>query len=184
MDEWAQQQVALIGRAVFGSTVEIPTTLWNHIVADYARVTAPPSRPAVVCLCGSTRFYQPFQEANFRETLAGRIVLSVGFYAHAVAEAHGQGVGITPEQKAMLDRLHLRKIDLADEVFVLTQQCYIGESTFNEIKYAQRLGKPIRWWEPAAEEVFDGMAKGCAAPRGDASADRGSERRAYGMASH
>ena len=45
-------------------------------------------RPKIVCLCGSTRFYQQFQEANYQETMAGRIVLSVGFYPHAQKEAH------------------------------------------------------------------------------------------------
>jgi hypothetical protein len=34
--------------------------------------------PLIVCLCGSTRFYDEFQAANLRETLEGRIVLSIG----------------------------------------------------------------------------------------------------------
>src|SRR5436305_195861 len=34
--------------------------------------------PRIVCLCGSTRFMQAFQDASLAETLAGRIVLSVG----------------------------------------------------------------------------------------------------------
>ena len=75
--------------------------------------------PTIVCLCGSTRFYAAFQEANYRETMAGRIVLSVGFYPHAQATAHGEEKGCTPEQKVALDELHKRKIDLADEVLVL-----------------------------------------------------------------
>jgi hypothetical protein len=77
------------------------------------------SRPTIVCLCGSTRFYEEFQAANYRETMAGRIVLSVGFYPHCSERAHGEPVGCTDEQKAKLDELHLRKIDLADEVLVL-----------------------------------------------------------------
>lgn len=77
------------------------------------------SRPRIVCLCGSTRFHEEFVAANYRETMAGRIVLSVGFYPHAAGEVHGEGVGCTDEQKAALDELHLRKIDLADEVLVL-----------------------------------------------------------------
>ena len=109
------------------------------------------SKPKVVCLCGSTRFYQEFQEANFRETMAGRIVLSVGFFAHAreqMEKTHGQGVGITPEEKVMLDELHKRKIDLADEVFVLNVGNYIGESTASEISYANSIGKRIRYLIP------------------------------------
>ncbi len=34
--------------------------------------------PTIVCLCGSTRFSEAFREANLRETLAGKIVLTVG----------------------------------------------------------------------------------------------------------
>jgi hypothetical protein len=104
--------------------------------------------PIVVCLCGSTRFYTAFQEANYRETMAGRIVLTVGFYPHATEQAHGEQVGITPEQKAALDDLHKRKIDLADEILVLNCDGYVGDSTRSEIAYAREHGKRIRWLEP------------------------------------
>ena len=110
--------------------------------AVYARLSAP-----IVCLCGSTRFYDAFQRANYEETMAGRIVLSVGFYPHSAEQAHGESVGCTPEQKRQLDALHLCKIDLADEVLVLNVGGYVGESTAREIAYARRLGKPIRWLE-------------------------------------
>ena len=108
-------------------------------------------KPRVVCLCGSTRFYAQFQRANFEETMNGRIVLSVGFYAgspEAMVREHGEGVGITPEQKRMLDELHKRKIDLADEILVLNVNGYVGPSTRSEIDYAIAHGKPVRWLEP------------------------------------
>lgn len=74
--------------------------------------------------------------------------MSVGFYPHATAEhGHGEGVGHDSQQKIMLDELHKRKIDLADEVFVINVGGYIGESTASEIKYAKQLGKPIRYLE-------------------------------------
>ena len=50
--------------------------------------------------------------------------------------------------KEMLDELHKRKIDLADEVFVLNVGGYIGESTRSEIEYAQEHQKKIRYLEP------------------------------------
>ena len=104
--------------------------------------------PTIVCLCSSTRFHTAFQEANYRETMAGKIVLSVGYYPHATQEVHGELVGCTPEQKVALDELHMRKIDLADEVLVLNVGGYIGQSTSNEIRYASITGKPIRYLEP------------------------------------
>src|SRR5689334_1569335 len=60
---------------------------------------AAPARPTLVCLCGSTRFYDAYQEANYRETMAGKIVLTVGFYPHSAVQAHGEGVGCTPVEK-------------------------------------------------------------------------------------
>lgn len=105
-----------------------------------------PSRPKIVCLCGSTRFYKEFMEANYQETMDGKIVLSVGFYPHSANVVHGEGVGITEEQKVALDELHKKKIDLADEVLVIDVGGYIGHSTRSEINHAKRTGKPIRYW--------------------------------------
>lgn len=109
----------------------------------------PPQRqPHIVCLCGSTRFYNAFQHANYNFTLAGKIVLSVGFYPHSATEAHGQDLGCSPAQKQRLDDLHKRKIDLADSVYVLNVGGYIGESTASEIAYATETGKPVEYLEP------------------------------------
>lgn len=119
----------------------------HHLVRDF-NVTP---RPEIVCLCGSTRFYEYFQKANFDETMAGKIVLSVGFYPHAKQECgdkeHGETIGVTPEEKEKLDELHKRKIDLCDTVFVLNVGGYIGKSTQSEIDYASRIGKPIKYLE-------------------------------------
>ena len=104
-------------------------------------------QPPIVCLCGSTRFKDAFDDANYRETMAGKIVLSVGFYMHASGNRHGEGIGATPAQKVALDELHKRKIDLADEVLILNVGGYIGDSTRSELEYAQRLGKPVRFLE-------------------------------------
>jgi hypothetical protein len=118
-----------------------------------------PERPRIVCLCGSTRFYDTFQQANYDLTMAGQIVLSVGFYPHATTEhGHGEGVGHDSAEKVELDELHKRKIDLADEVYVLNVGGYIGESTRSEIDYAEKLGKPVRYMEPLAAEAQTGGA--------------------------
>jgi hypothetical protein len=104
--------------------------------------------PPIVCLCGSSRFSQAFREANLRETLAGRIVLSIGCDTKSDAD-----LTLGEVDKTALDLLHLFKIDLADEVLVLNVAGYLGESTRREIAYARRQGKPIRWLEPMATEV-------------------------------
>jgi len=105
------------------------------------------NRPTIVCLCGSTRFYGAFQRANYEETMAGKIVLSVGFYPHSAMQAHGEAVGCTPGQKEALDELHMRKVEMADEVLILNCGQYIGPSTARELAYARSLGKVVRFLE-------------------------------------
>ena len=109
-------------------------------------------RPTIVCLCGSTRFVATFREANLRETLAGRIVLSIGGETKSDAELLLAGE-LTWEDKARLDELHLCKIDLCDEILVLNVDGYIGESTKRELAYARTLGKRVRWWELSLDGV-------------------------------
>lgn len=135
------------------------TTLGN------LRVFLPEGFPRIVCLVGSTRFAQAFADALLSETLAGKIVLTVGSMTHS--DAHIKACiycGLTPEAvvtdlctahldracqlfaflpyqdaansgnahefhpldskhhigtKGKLDALHLRKIEMADEVLVL-----------------------------------------------------------------
>ena len=101
----------------------------------------------IVCLCGSTRFMQAYEEANLRETLAGNIVLSVGTHFHADNELENLG-RVSKEDKARLDALHFDKIALADEILVLNVGGYIGESTTREVRHALSLGKQVRWLEP------------------------------------
>ena len=52
----------------------------------------------------------------------------------------------------MLDDMHLRKIDMADEVCVITVNNYIGESTKREIEYAKKQNKIIRFLNYTEEE--------------------------------
>jgi nucleoside 2-deoxyribosyltransferase len=76
--------------------------------------------------------------ANRQLTFAGVIVV-------APSEADESP---TPEQKAALDALHLRKIDLADRVLIVNPGGYVGESTRREIAYAQATGKPVAFTDP------------------------------------
>lgn len=108
-----------------------------------------PYRPVVVTLCGSTRFMDEFHAAGWRETMAGRIVLSVGVAKHVETDDGGHvGEALGPEVCAALDELHKRKIDLSDEILVLNVGGYVGSSTRSEIEYAVAHGKRVRWLEP------------------------------------
>jgi len=105
--------------------------------------------PPVAVLCGSTRFRAGIEAANHDLTLQGYIVLAPCVFHHELPE----GVHLDDEDKAALDRLHLRKIDMADVVMVVNQGGYIGHSTTTEIAYAHSLGKPVLYSEPLAEDV-------------------------------
>lgn len=107
--------------------------------------------PAIVCLCGSTKFWRVFQRQSLRLTLEGKIVLSIG----AASGTDDEHFGNLPRSeydaaKSMLDELHLRKIDLADEVLILNVGGYIGESTARELAYAIASGKIVSYLEPVA----------------------------------
>lgn len=117
---------------------------------DAALETMLEQTPKIVCLCGSTRFAKEFMEAQFRETVAGNIVLTVGCFPRR-DDGSWDRMQVTDEQKVKLDELHLRKIDLADEVFVVNVGGYIGDSTRREVAYAEAKGKPIRWLEVTSQ---------------------------------
>ena len=96
----------------------------------------------VITLCGSTKFREQYLEAQKRLTLEGNIVISGGLFGHS-----GDDEVWTEGTKAMLDDMHLRKIDMADEIFVINVGGYIGESTRREIAYAKNTGKSVKYLE-------------------------------------
>ena len=96
--------------------------------------------------CGSTRFKDAFMEAQKRLTLEGNIVISVGLFGHS-----GDNEVWTEGTKEMLDDMHKRKIDMADEIFVINVGGYIGSSTRSEIEYAIATGKVVNYLEPLEE---------------------------------
>ena len=116
-------------------------------------------RPKIVCLCGSTRFMKEFFESGWDFTLQGYIVLSVGVCKTSDSNgAHGaEAIGQDVADK--LDILHLRKIDMADEVYILNVGGYIGKSTTKELAYAIKKGKKIDYLEPHNSEKAEQAAK-------------------------
>ena len=110
----------------------------------------------VVTLCGSTRFKDEFMEAQKRLTLEECIVISVGLFGHSGDNEVWENMdeGTMTRTKEMLDDMHKRKIDMADEIYVINVGGYIGSSTRSEIEYAKATGKvvpsglPFRWPKP------------------------------------
>ena len=107
-------------------------------------------RYKVITLCGSTRFKDEFMEIQKRLTLEGNIVISVGLFGHSGDNEVWENMdeGTLTQTKEMLDDMHKRKIDMADEIFVINVGGYIGDSTRSEIEYAYTTGKEVRYLEP------------------------------------
>ncbi|MDF1489090.1 hypothetical protein [Tessaracoccus caeni] len=124
--------------ASFGAGWKVPDVLREPV----------DGRPRIVCICGSTRFRDEMADANRWLTLAGAIVVAPAVFQH-------RGDVIAEEQKEGLDALHLRKIDLADAVFVVDPGGYVGESTSREIAYAESHGTPVVRLSALAEAVLD-----------------------------
>lgn len=101
----------------------------------------------VITLCGSTRFKDEFIDMQKRLTLEGNIVISVGLFGHS-----GDDKVQTDRIKEMLDDMHKRKIDLADEIFVINPGGYIGSNTRSEIDYAKANDKKVVYMEPLKED--------------------------------
>ena len=103
----------------------------------------------VITLCGSTRFKDEFMKAQKDLTLAGNIVINVGLFDHSGDHEVWENMdeGTLTKTKEMLDDMHKRKIDMADEIFVINVGGYIGSSTKSVMEYAKTTGKAVRYLE-------------------------------------
>jgi len=105
-------------------------------------------RPKIICICGSSQFIEQIAVLAWELEKQGAITLGM----HLLPANYP---GVKPDHQAeaegvreRMDELHLRKIDMADEVLVVNVGGYVGSSTRNEIAYARRKKKPIKWLEP------------------------------------
>ena len=58
-----------------------------------------------------------------------------------------EDIEITKEQLLKIKEEHLKRIELADTIFVVNKDDYIGDSTKLEIEYANKLGKKIMYYK-------------------------------------
>lgn len=118
-------------------------------------VLAKESKPKIVCFCGSSRFVAEMAVLMWEFEKGGIITMGLHLLPdEAVKRPDGSIIGhhLAEEQgvASKMDKLHLRKIDLADSIYVVNVGGYIGDSTRNEIAYAQKTGKPVAYLESAA----------------------------------
>ncbi len=93
----------------------------------------------VVTLCGSRKFKKEFVIMQQKLTLEGNIVLLPVFF--------DKETKVAENKLQMLKDMHLKKIDMSDEIFVINKNGYIGASTESEIEYAIKTGKKVNYME-------------------------------------
>ncbi len=103
----------------------------------------------IVVLCGSSRFVDIMAVcAWFIERDENSITMGLHLlpWWYATKEKIPDHLAEHEGVAAEMDELHRRKIDIADEIFVVNKDDYIGDSTRGEIGYAKNNGLPIRWY--------------------------------------
>ena len=93
-------------------------------------------RPKRVVFCGSSRFVDVMAVCAWlierdERAISMALHLLPQWYPNLVDDHLAEAENVA----GAMDALHLRKIDLADEIFVVNRNDYIGSSTANEIAY-------------------------------------------------
>ena len=115
------------------------------------------NKTKIVTLCGSSRFVDIMAVcAWFIERDEQAITMSLhllpSWYSPNLIPDH---IAEHEDVADNMDALHLRKIDISDEIFIVNYEDYIGDSTANEYKYAKKNNKRVRWFshDPIGEKV-------------------------------
>lgn len=93
----------------------------------------------VITVCGSLRFQKEMMEISEKMELQGNCMLCP-IYPTKIKEDYTDG------EIAMLDKMHREKIKMSDAVLVVNVDHYIGNSTKNEIEFAESLNKEIIYY--------------------------------------
>ncbi len=94
----------------------------------------------VITICGSMRYSKEMMK------IAEELELKEGYAViQCVYNVDGQRYeGI---DASILDKIHRKKIDISDAIYVVNIDGYIGDSTKNEIEYAKNNGKEVIYHE-------------------------------------
>ena len=112
-------------------------------------------KPKIIVLCGSSRFCDVMAVCAW---ILEKEEKAITMGLHLLPDWYTDVASHLAEYESVadeMDELHLRKIDIADEIFVVNYEDYIGESTTKEIHYARERAKTIRWFthDPIGEYV-------------------------------
>lgn len=109
----------------------------------------------IVALCGNLEFEDDFTKAARRLTLQGKLVLNKVFFDPSESD---DSMRPTKSSAAMLSKMQMTRIMMADEVYVINRDGDIDDMTKQEIQFAQQNGKPIRYMESNGSVPMQGMS--------------------------
>jgi len=134
-------------------------------MTDFQGIELTKERPHIVTLVGSSRFCAHMAVMAWEFEKGGRIALGL----HLLPQDYCEQKGMVPDENGhihhigeqegvedQMDALHFKKIEMADSIYVMNVDGYIGKSTAREIAYAESLGKPISYYEEVAAGEYLG----------------------------
>ena len=94
----------------------------------------------IITICGSMKYAKEMMKTSLELELKGCAVIQCSYEN----DSHKLEV----RDIEMLNKVHRKKIDISDAIYVVNVDGYVGNSTKNEIEYAKNLGKEILSFEP------------------------------------
>ena len=94
----------------------------------------------IITLCGSMRFENEMMNIAAELELNGDVAIQCVYFPH--------NKKLSDFELELLSKLHYKKIEISDAIYVVNVNGYIGTSTKNEIEYARSLNKEILSLEP------------------------------------
>ena len=108
-------------------------------------------RPKIITIIGSTRYINEMSLIGWEFEKQGHIVLNPRLLPPTYirkSNDDGRHAAESENVKEIIDKTYLHKVAMADEIFVVNINGYIGDSTRNELNHAIKLNKKIVWLEP------------------------------------
>ncbi len=96
----------------------------------------------IIAMIGSSRFREDYEREAKELTLNGALVIPLIFYRE-----NDNDFEIAVKNSEILKEICNKKIEIADVIFVVNKDGYIGKRTKETIEYAESLNKPIWYME-------------------------------------
>ena len=93
----------------------------------------------VIVFSGSMKFFDQMIRIARKFSANGKIVL-------LPFKIPSERLNITDEELKMLKNIHRQRMDMADSMFVVDIEGYIGNETKDEIEYAKNIGLEIDYY--------------------------------------